>query len=142
MGRAFEKRAELLLRQWPLEPGEEVEMSFQCSLKKALTALSVDATLECQKVDSSGSETETTTVDKRSVSVRDFKQQDKQISGKWQMGMPASWTLPYKVENEELSWKVNVIVELVDGPKGVFSFPLMLVAKRELENEATTEMTA
>jgi len=137
MGRAFEKRAELLLPHWPLEPGEEVEMSFHCDLKKALTAMSVDATLECQKVDHSGSETETTTVDTRSLSVRDFKQQDKRITGKWQMGMPTTWTLPYKVETEELSWKVNVIVELGEGPKGVFNFQLLVVCGANVEGEAT-----
>lgn len=127
MASTFEKRAELLLLHWPLEPGDEVEMSFQCNLKKALTAMSLDVTLECQKVDRGGSETQTTTMDTRSLSVRDFKQQDKHITGKWQMGMPTTWTLPYKTETEELSWKVNVIVELAEGPKGVFNFQLLVV---------------
>ena len=49
MARSFEKRAELLVPHWPLESGEEVEMTFHCNLKKALTVMSVDVTLECQR---------------------------------------------------------------------------------------------
>ena len=141
MGRAFEKRAELLLPHWPLQSGDEVEMSFQCNLKKALTAMSVHATLECQKVDRGGSETQTTTVDTRSQSVRDFKQQDKRITGKWLMGMPTTWTLPYKRETEDLGWKVNVVVELAEGPKGIFNFPLLVLPKREVEDNDANSKT-
>lgn len=114
-----------------------MEMSFQCNLKKALTVMSVDVTLQCQKVDRGGSETQTTTIDTRSLSVRDFKQQDKHITGKWQIGMPAAWTPPYKADNEELSWKVNVIVELAEGPKGVFNFQLLVVRAGSVEGGAT-----
>jgi hypothetical protein len=116
MARSFEKRAELLLPHWPLELGDDVEMSFQCNLKKALTVMSVDVTLDCQKVNH-GSETSTTTVDSRSLSVRDFKQQDYYVTGKWQIGMPTSWTPPYKSDNEELNWKANVVVALAEGQK-------------------------
>ena len=127
MARSFEKRAELLVPHWPLESAEEVEMTFHCNLKKALTVMSVDVTLECQKVDRSGSETQTSILDTRSLSVRGFTQQDRQVSAKWQMSMPSGWALPHKVKTEEVNWKVNVIVPLAEGPKGVFNFKLMVV---------------
>jgi hypothetical protein len=43
------------------------------------------------------------------------------------MSMPSGWTLPHKVGTDEVNWKVNVIVPLAEGPKGVFNFQLLVV---------------
>jgi hypothetical protein len=29
------------------------------------------------------------------------------------------------------NWKVNVVVELAEGPKGIFNFPLLVIPKHE-----------
>jgi hypothetical protein len=142
MAGAFDKQAELLLPHWPLSKGETVEMSFQCNLKRDLTAMSIDVELEYEKVDRSSSETETTKLDARTLSLRDFKQQGRLITGKWQMDMPIGWALPSKSEEKDMNWKVSVVVELAEGPKGVFHFPLLVVPQREMVDDAAdSEMT-
>jgi hypothetical protein len=142
MGRAFEKQAELLLPHWPPEAGETIEMAFQAKVRRDLTAMNIDVALECQKVDRSGSETKTTKVDTRTLSLRDFKQQDKLINGKWQMAMPSDWALPYASQSQDINWQVQVVVELAEGPKGVFHFPLLVVPKHPTNHEvADIEMT-
>ena len=136
MARAFQNGAELLLPHWPLSKGEKVEMSFQCSLKRDLTAMNMDVELEYEKVDRRSSETETTRLDVRTLSLRDFKQQGRLVTGKWQMDMPIGWALPSKSEEKDINWEVNVVVELAEGAKGVSHFPLLFVPKREIEESA------
>jgi hypothetical protein len=142
MAGAFEKQAELLLPHWPLAKGEKVEMSFECRLKKDLTAMSIDVELEYEKVDRSSSETERTKLDSRTLSLRDFKQEGRLVTGFWPMNMPIEWGLPYKSGEKDINWGVKVVVELAEGPKGVFTFPLLVVPQREMEGDvADSEMT-
>jgi hypothetical protein len=132
-GLAFEKQAELLLKYWPLAAGDEVEMNFRCGLRRNLTVLGIDVSLECKSTDKSGSETKTDTLDKRSLSVRELKQDGKSITGNWKIGMPTDWQLPYESPEQAIGWRVFVTVELAEGPKGVFSFPLLVVTKSNIE---------
>lgn len=143
---AFEKQAELLLQHWPLEQGETVEMAFQCRLKRNLTAMSLDVELEYEKVDRGGSESETTKLDSRTPSLRDFKQQRHLVTGSWRMDMPTGWQVPYTSEVKDINWKVRVVIELAEGQKGIFSFPLLVVPKRVVEayegDRAVSELSA
>ncbi len=133
-GLAFEKSAELLLKYWPLEAGDNVEMNFQCDLRRYLTVMNMEVSLQYKKIDRSGSESETTTLNVPALAVRDFKQSGKNIKGKWEIGMPTDWRLPYESSEKAIGWEIFVTVELAEGPKGVFSFPLLVVPKRESES--------
>jgi hypothetical protein len=108
-------------------------MNFQCDLRRNLTVMSMEVALQYIKKDRSGSETETTTLNKPSLSVSEFKQDGKNIKGNWKMGMPTDWHLPYESSQKSIGWETLVTVELAEGPKGVFSFPLLVMPKRELE---------
>lgn len=133
-GLAFEKSAELLLAAWPLETGDNVEMNFRCGLRRNLTVMSMDVSLLCKKIDRSGSETATSTLDSHSLTVREFKQEGKSIKGNWKLGMPTTWQLPYESPEKAIGWQTFVTIELAEGPKGVFSFPLQVVPKRQSES--------
>jgi hypothetical protein len=139
---AFKKPAELLLKNWPLEVGDDVEMDFRCALRRNLTVMSIDVSLECKKTDRSGSETETRTLDKRALTVREFKQDGKAIIGNWKIAMPTTWQLPCESSEKAIGWQTFVTVELAEGPKGVFSFPLLVMPKRELETGDRGDKTA
>ncbi len=131
----FEKRAELILPRWPPESGEEIEMSFQRRLRRNLTVIGIDAGIECNQTEQVGSETKTTAIGDGTFTVRDFTENDHLIRARWTMKMPKDWPLPSEGGDKEIDWKVTVTISLAQGPKGISTFPLLVVSPGSSQNE-------
>jgi hypothetical protein len=129
---AFANQVELILPHWPLETGDDVEMTFRCRLRRRLPLKRMEVSLE-YKTDYGRTPTEPIADDKRTLTVKIFEQEGKSIKGNWKIAMPTDWPPPCESFEKVIDWRVIVTVEFAKGRNGIFSFPLLVVPKQEIE---------